>query len=835
MDDRNANIKKKQLYMIGNSHIDPVWFWDWDEGMQEVKATFSSALDRMREYPEMRFTSTSSAFFEWIEAVAPEMFARIRERVAQGRWELTGGWFIEPDCILPCGEAFVRQGLYGQRYFEEKFGQICKTGSNVDSFGHNPTLPQILRKSGMEEYVFMRPRLDTPVFQWESADGSCVDAISLPGEYTTWFYESTREAMEMACRAAGDAALHSMACCYGVGNHGGGPTKQNIEAVQSLRFDFESGADCEVHFGSFRQFFDSLTETERAALPVRREFFDKVNTGCYAMDSEVKRHNRTAQERIKKADGMLVMERILTGTRNPLEGRIRELWKTLLFCQFHDTLGGTAVKAARDEAVRQLSAVCAECKKIWTLSMQNIVNAQDTAGEGFPLFLFNPDGMPYEGPVSVEINWFCKDGLTLLDPDGEEIAYQRTYTAAKARNYNLGGRRAIVFDARIPAAGFAVYRTVPRLPQKACDVRREPEFALEKNVTGEGDWNPYLLENAHIRVRFNEAGYLESLYDKEHDYEALQGAVSFPIQIDERDSWGGRQELRFEDSGEMLLFKKLETVESGCVRKVVRAVYESRDGGSRIIQEYVLCHSAREVMVTNRLYWDQEWRMLHMEFPLRLDHARVFAECAYGTVRHADADGGERSMHRFLDVTQAGQAGLCIANDGKYTYVLNGNVLRLPLARSAIFAQGCGKNWYNPLEGYEYSDIGSQTFCFLLRPHGAAADQRERYRMARKLGIPYLCLADNIHGGKMRQRACSAFFVEGDGVELVWAKTAEDNDGTVIRLLETEGRDQEGILHIYGEAYPFHIGHDAIETLKIVDRTKEVRRVDLLEKECDRK
>lgn len=828
MDDTKRN--KKKLYMIGNSHIDPVWFWDWDEGMQEVKATFSSVLERMREYPKMRFTSTSSAFFEWIEAIAPKMFEEIRERVAQGRWELAGGWFIEPDCILPCGEAFVRQGLYGQRYFEEKFGQICKTGSNVDSFGHNPTLPQILSKSGMEEYVFMRPRLETPVFRWESADGSHVNAISLPSEYTTWFYESTKEAMEMSCKAADGAKLHSMACCYGVGNHGGGPTKQNIETVESLRTDFENGEDCEVRFGSFRQFFDSLTDAERAALPVRKEFFDKVNTGCYSMDSVVKRHNRIAQERLKTADGMLVIEHILTGTKNPLGKRVKELWKTLLFCQFHDTLGGTAVKAARDEAVRQLSAVCAECKKIWTLSMQNVVNAQDTAGEGFPLFLFNPDGMPYEGPVSVEISWFCKEGLTLLDPDGEEIAYQRTYTAAKTRNYNLGGRRTIVFDARIPAAGFAVYRTVPGRPKKACDVRREPEFSLEHNVTGEGDWNPYLLENAYIRLRFSEEGYLACLYDKEHDYEALQGAVSFPIQIDERDSWGGRQELRFEDSGETLVFRGLETVESGCMRKVVRAVYESRDG-SRLCQEYVLYHSAREVLVTNRLYWNQEWRMLHMELPLSVSDAEVFAECAYGTVHHAEADGGERSMHRFIDVTQTGQPGLCIANDVKYTYVLNGNVLRLPLARSAIFAQGCGKNWYNPLEGYEYADIGSQEFCFLLRPHGAALDQRERYRMARRLGIPYLSLADNIHGGKSQEKVRSAFSAEGDGVELVWAKMAEDNDGIVIRLLETKGRDQQGILHINGHAYPFRIGHDAIETMKLDDRTKEVRRVNLLEKE----
>ncbi|MDE6917423.1 MAG: alpha-mannosidase [Lachnospiraceae bacterium] len=824
-------MQKKELYMIGNSHIDPVWFWDWDEGMQEVKATFSSALDRMREYPDMKFTSTSSAFFEWIETIAPEMFAEIKERVAQGRWELTGGWFIEPDCILPCGEAFVRQGLYGQRYFEEKFGQICRTGSNVDSFGHNPALPQILKKSGMDEYVFMRPRLETPVFQWRSADGSKVNAVSLPSEYTTWFCESTKEAMEMALKAADSAGLHNMVCCYGVGNHGGGPTKQNIEAVQSLQADFAGRHNCAVSFGSFRQFFDSLTQEQQQALPVREGFFDKVNTGCYSMDGALKRHNRLAQERLKKADGMLVMERILTGTHNPLEGRMKELWKTLLFCQFHDTLGGTAIKAARDEAVRQLLGVCAECKKIWTLSMQNIANALDTTGRGFPLFLFNPDGAAYRGPVCVEINWFCKDGLTLLNPDGEEIAYQRTYTAAKARNYNLGGRRAIVFDAEIPAAGFAVYRTVPELPKKACDVRREPEFSLERNVCGEGDWNPYLLENDYIRARFGEAGFLESLRDKEQGYEALQGAVSFPVQIDERDSWGGRQEMRFEDSGEVLRFKKLETVESGCMRKVVRAVYESENGGSRLSQEYILYHDAREILVRNRLFWNQQWRMLHMQLPLASDRAAVLAECACGTVRHAEADGEERSMHRFLDVTQTGQAGLCIANDGKYTYVLRNNVLRLPLARSAIFAQGSGKNWYNPLEGYEYADIGSQEFCFLLRPHGQAISQKERYRMAGQLGIPYLSLADNVHGGAAQSGVCSAFWVEGCGVEPVWTKLAEDGDAVVIRLLETEGRDQEGTLHMLGNDVVFHIGHDAIETMKIDVHTGDVRRVNLLEKE----
>ena len=122
-------MEKKKLYMIGNSHIDPVWFWNWEEGMQEVKATYASALERMREFEDFRFTSTSTAFFEWIEGILPEMFEEIKQRVEEGRWEITGGWFIEPDCILPCGEAFVRHGLYGQRYLKSRFGRMAQIGS----------------------------------------------------------------------------------------------------------------------------------------------------------------------------------------------------------------------------------------------------------------------------------------------------------------------------------------------------------------------------------------------------------------------------------------------------------------------------------------------------------------------------------------------------------------------------------------------------------------------------------------------------------------------------------------------------------------------------------
>ena len=147
----------KTMHMIGNAHLDPVWLWNWQEGYQENKATLKSALDRMEEFDDFIFTSSSAQFYEWVEKNEPEMFECIKKRVQEGRWKICGGWWIQPDCNNPSGESFARQGLIAQNYFMEKFGVKAHTGYCVDSFGHNVMLPQILQLSGMENYVFMRP------------------------------------------------------------------------------------------------------------------------------------------------------------------------------------------------------------------------------------------------------------------------------------------------------------------------------------------------------------------------------------------------------------------------------------------------------------------------------------------------------------------------------------------------------------------------------------------------------------------------------------------------------------------------------------------------------
>lgn len=819
-------MKKKKIYMIGNSHIDPVWFWNWDEGMQEAKATFSSALDRLNEYPDVCYTATSTVFLEWVEKIRPDLFEEIRQRVQEGRFELTGGWLVEPDCILPCGEAFVRQGLYGQRYLKERFGKTAHVASNVDSFGHCDTLPKILKQSGFSEYVFMRPRLDTPVFQWKSKDGSEILCISLPSEYTTWFYESTREALDLSIRSMEEHTdLSEMACCYGVGNHGGGPTVENIRTVQSLQ-KTEEYADYEISFGTYDEFFAQV-QKEKDKLPCLTGPLEHVNEGCYNMDFRIKRMNRKAEERLLHTDFFLSMRAAMLGKWSQKQEELKHLWKTLLFNQFHDTLGGTTIKEARDEAVFQLSKVCADCKNIQALMMQDMVNAIDTRGEGFPIFLFSADGEAYHGSVSLELNWFCKDPLKLLNDKGEEILYQRIHTQAKTRNYNLGGRRGIVFQADIPAAGFTVYRAVIAPSAKCCN----DDWSLDES-------DAYLLENEKIRVTFDRnTGYMASVYDKETNYEALKEPVKLSVWDDQRDTWGGEMEGQVFAEKKNIVFRlsSIEKVESGKVRQCIRAVYEAE--GVLLEQRFYVCQGEKELQIENRLFFNRPWNMLKWCIPLQVENPVTHAESAYGITRrqqeHVKMPHSEFYMHRYVDIASPDGQGITLANNSRYSFGLNENRLELVLARSSMYAQGNNVNWYDPLETYDYADWGKIEFKLALLPHGRKNTAVEWNMLAKRLDEPYQYLMDHCHKGTLTLANYSMGRSLTDGVRLALIKKCEDDDSFIVRVEEILGIDHTAdtspaAVEFLGKRYEFVIGHDELKTLKITQDGR-LTAVDLLE------
>lgn len=420
-----------KVHLIGNAHLDPVWLWRWPEGCSEVLSTFRSALDRLKEYPDYVFTCAGAQYYEWVEQLDPEMFEEIRARVQEGRWVLVGGWRIQPDCNLPSAESFARQALYSQRYYLEKFGRTARVGYNVDSFGHSAALPQLLRQSGLSAYVFMRPSLpdekrfpfEARSFLWRGADGTCLPTYRVPEPYCSSPFERVVEKARAEAELAQGQPVMSF---YGVGNHGGGPTKRNLDALSGL---IASSAPGEYGYSSPDAFFEAL---DVQALPVLEDELLHHASGCYSALSQIKRLNRMAEERLGAAEKYLTLAQALG---YPMDfSPMARAWRVVCFHQFHDVLGGCILRDAYEDAVRALSGAVFQADEAANQALQTLAWHIDTGeptggkaetllwtGEaGTPLTLFNPTAQELTVPIRSGV-----DAALVRDEAGKVVPSQR--------------------------------------------------------------------------------------------------------------------------------------------------------------------------------------------------------------------------------------------------------------------------------------------------------------------------------------------------------------------------------------------------------------------------
>ena len=253
---------KKTIHLIGHAHIDPVWLWRWTEGYTEVRSTFQSVINLMKEFPDLKFTASSSCFYEWIKVSEPELLNEIKKRVKEGRWEITGAFYVEPDCNLPCGESFVRHGLYSQRFFQKVFNKKPIIAFAPDSFGHAGTLPQILSKLGIKYYVFMRPSpgkekeySEGTTFKWISPDGSHIIANVIPMSYGGEYKEVIKKINNIDKYPYWSKNQQDFLCFFGICNHGGGPTRKTIDNIINKQKELKK---YKLIFSTFHEYFESF-------------------------------------------------------------------------------------------------------------------------------------------------------------------------------------------------------------------------------------------------------------------------------------------------------------------------------------------------------------------------------------------------------------------------------------------------------------------------------------------------------------------------------------------------------------------------------------------------
>ncbi len=763
------------LHMIGNSHIDPVWFWTKTEGMQAVKATFASALDRMREFPDFTFTAGSAYFYIWLEDINPEMLDEIRARVAEGRWELVGGNLIEPDCNLPSGESFARQALYAQRIYKRLFGDITRIGYCVDSFGHNANLPQLLSQGGMEAYVYMRPNLKSlpPVFRWLTPSGASIRTIAIHGEYTTWFEPMLLQNIQAVKEGA--AGLAHFPCFFGVGNHGGGPTIENIQSVIKHK---------EAHSLQFST-LANFVKTLPPALPTYEGEIQKCNVGCYSIHARIKKLNRVAESMTVRAEKLTNMAAMISGKRAATVHDFEQLWQRICFNQFHDVLPGTSIKDACEETVQDLGGVIAKTKEIERYAMQHIVQSMDTNGQGFPLCVFNTQSYAVKEVIEVELEWFCKDELYIYDARGNEIPYQRVSAATPVVHGTLGGRRRFLMTAEVPAFGVTVYR----LSQSERDLACVAHYA--KPVTT----SQYELENEHIKVAFDKtSGTVCSVIEKKTGYDMLKGPTQARVFTDHRDAWGGGKGILSWDGDEFALVS-LTKVEEDTHRSTIRAVYQYKE--SQLTQLYELYNDAKYLKIRSYLRYSQPATRLKLTFDLRVDDGNVRAEIPYAVQKRGVYDVDDSFMHRFVDVSNDDGCGGLFINDGLYAYRIDNDKLDICVLRSTIFAQGdCALPWQRDHDTYHYSDLGEHEFTLMLYPHGGTLENHTAYRLAEQLNTGLVYLADSKHKGEKKIASLSLLSTSEPNVHVTAVKQTEEQTGLVLRLLETDGKAGERCLTI---------------------------------------
>lgn len=806
-------MKDKKLYMIGNAHLDPVWLWNWQEGFQEAKATFRSALDRMKEDENFVFSCSSAAFYEWIEKNNPSMFEEIRQRVKEGRWELAGGWWIQPDCNIPSGEAFVRQGLYGQRYFLEKFGKKAVTGYNVDSFGHNGSLPQILKKSGLDNYVFMRPMpnekgLPGRIFRWKSMDGSEVMTYRIPYEYCTWGKDLEKYTDRLKCELEdGEDALMMF---YGVGNHGGGPTKENIKSIHELNAREDMPV---MEMDTMEHFFEEVKNNGR----VYPEFIGDLQhhaSGCYSVMSRVKRENRRAEDKLIEAEGWSSIAHIMENQPYPEE--FKKAWKGVLFNQFHDILAGTSIPSAYDDASYLYGQAMAVGQEGLNYALQAISWDVDIEEDVTmrPIVVFNSHAWEGKMAVELEVRGLSNDSFKLTDHTGKVIPAQRIQSEA-----TVNGQSRLLFVADLPSMGYVLFKLY-------LNVEDAPNFTKIRATDSE-------LENDRFILKFSEhTGYMESLYDKKAELEVLrrEGGRLTVIE-DHYDTWAHNIYKFDKQLGDMkMVYRKV--IEEGAVRSVLRIKYQYNR--SFAIQDFCLYKDLDYVEVKVRIDWREPGTQLKIKYPVNLNFRKPTYEIPYGYIEKS-ANGEEEPGQSWFDFTgehfkKSVMYGLTIANNAKYSYNMDVDEMNLTVLKNSVYAHHDPKVLEEDME-YRYVDDGIQEFTYALIPHEGSWKDAKVTEHAREINVRPQAIIETFHKGKLPARQ-SFVSLDCDHALISAIKESEDKDGIIIRAWETKKQSGKAVLKIPVMDREAELSFEPceIKTIKIpYDHSKPVTEVNLLE------
>ncbi|BAS27038.1 alpha-mannosidase [Limnochorda pilosa] len=772
------------LALTGHAHIDLAWLWPLDETRRKLRRTFSSVLALMEHHPDFIFNQSSAQVYRFVEEDDPELFHRLRERVAEGRWEPVGGSWVEMDCNLTSGESLVRQMLLGQRYFQRAFGRRSRVAWLPDTFGFTGALPQILRQAGID-FLFTtkvywndRDLFPHDLFWWEGLDGSRVLAHLLWNEGRGYNgVVQAHDLLEVWRRIRGKTRHPESLFSFGWGDGGGGPTEEMLDRYQRLK-DFPALPS--LRMSRVEDFFDRIDRTQ--ILPVwTGEMYLEFHRGTYTTQGRVKQLNRRAEHRLYEAEALAAVAWSLNQAY-PRE-ELREAWETLLRNQFHDILPGSSVRVVSQEAEAELGRVVRRASALRDEAARNLaarIPAPLAAGspEG-ALVVWNLRSGSHRLALEATAPAPIQGPFRLISPDGREVPWQETESGLVV----TGG-------APVQGVGYVSLAVVPGRPAPIA-----PQVRATENE----------LENGLLRVQVNRTGALASVYDLRAHREILEGDGNRLVAFSDRpatyDAWDVDEEafqegLRLEAEGGPRL------VEAGPLRAAIEHTY--RLGGAVLRQRYVLAAGSPRLDIETWIDWTGRRTLLKALFPLAVRAHEATFETAYGAVtrpthRNTSWDQArfEVPAHRWADLSEGGY-GVSLLNDGRYGHSARGNVLGLTLLRS-------------PIHPDPYADEGTHHFTYALYPH--EGDWRNgTVAEAESLNAPLVATWTDPEGDLPPE--FRLLEVGANALRLGAVKLAEDDESLIVRLYEAHGSRGEAAVRgqgplAFGEAEEVNLLDDA--------------------------
>jgi alpha-mannosidase len=726
----------------------------------------------MDKVPGLTFAQSQAAIYDAIETDQPELFAAIAAKIKAGTWVPVGGMWVEPDANMPDGEALARQLLYGKRYFLDKFGVDVKVGWNPDTFGHSWQMPQILRRAGLDSYVFGRcaPGPDpTHFFWWEGMDGSRVLGYVPAGWYNVSLQDGTRKILEAARK---NTDQKDFLLLYGAGDHGGGPRDVDLAAIEKFRDDPNEP----------RLVFD-LPETylkamaaKGAAFPVVKRELNYAFPACYTTQAATKRNNRQMEGLLVTAEKFSAIA-ATSGYRDYYPERdIDEAWKIVLRNQFHDILDGSSIGPVYDEVGGFYRGARMRAERALDFSLETIAAQIDTRGEGFPVVVFNPLFWERTEPALAEIV-VPPDAATakpwagtvrMTDGEGKSIPAQVLQRRVQGEGVTF---RVLFLAEGVPSLGYKLYRAVPA----------EEEGTVTAAVTAGANE----LENEFLKVRLDpKTGWIASLYDKTARREVLAGPGNVLEAITDEPKEMSAWELGLKGLAGKVGENgaSIELVEKGPVRAVIRVKSRFRD--STFEQDVTLYAGLPRLDCLTRLDWRERNIMIKAAFPLAVKAPAARFEIPYGSIARP-ADGTEVPALRWIDVSEAsGEYGAALLNDSKYGFDVKGGVMRLSVIH--------GPTYPDP-----EADRGRQELLYSVLPHRGDWKSAEVTRRGFEINNPLITRMPMVHTGALPKT--HSFIKVGPSSVILSALKKEmgyAERGLILRLYETAGAKAEAKIEL---------------------------------------